>query len=39
MAFEASDLGFRVVDADNDTVLDLQLIQGLWTQAEYLTAH
>jgi Uma2 family endonuclease len=37
MVFEASVLGLRVVDADNDTVLDLQLLQGLWTQAQYLT--
>lgn len=29
--------GLRVVDAENDTVLDLQLLQGLWTQAQYLT--
>jgi Uma2 family endonuclease len=37
MVFEASALGLRVVDADNETVLDLQLLQGLWTQAQYLT--
>jgi Uma2 family endonuclease len=37
MVFEAAALGLRVVDADNDTVLDLQLLQGLWTPAQYLT--
>jgi Uma2 family endonuclease len=37
MVLEAAALGLRVVDADNDTVLDLQLLQGLWTPAQYLT--
>ncbi len=37
MAFEAAALGLRVVDADNDTVFDLQPLQGLWTPAQYLT--
>ncbi len=37
MVVNAAALGLRVVDADNDRVLDLQLLQGLWTQAQYLT--
>lgn len=37
MVGDASALGLRVVDADNDTVLNLDLLQGQWTQAQYLT--
>lgn len=36
MVSEASAQGLRVVDVDNDTVLDLELLQGMWTQAQYL---
>jgi hypothetical protein len=33
--------GLRIVSPDNDTVLDLELLQGLWTKAQYfkLTDH
>jgi Uma2 family endonuclease len=41
MAVAAYRQGLRVVAPDNDTVLDLELLQGLWTQAQYfkLTDH
>jgi Uma2 family endonuclease len=41
MAVAAYSQGLRVVAPDNDTVLDLDLLQGLWTQAQYfkLTDH
>lgn len=41
MAVAAYSWGLRVVAPDNDTILDLELIQGLWTQAQYfkLTDH
>jgi len=28
--------GLRAVDADDDEVLDLTLIQGMWTEEQYL---
>lgn len=36
MAFETSAQGLRVVSAENDTVLNLELLQGMWTQEQYL---
>ena len=41
MALDAADRGLRIVAPDNDTVLDLELLQGLWTEEQYfkLTDH
>lgn len=36
MAVEAATPGLRLVAADDETVLDLDVIQGLWTEAQYL---
>ena len=36
MAADARALGLRIVAPDDDTVLDLDPIQGLWTEAQYL---
>jgi Uma2 family endonuclease len=36
MAVAAYSRGLRVVAPDNDTILDLELLQGLWTTAQYL---
>jgi Uma2 family endonuclease len=36
MAVEVREQGLRVVDPENDTILDLRLIQGLWTEEQYL---
>lgn len=41
MSIETYSHGLRIVDPDNDTVLDLEPLQGLWTQVQYfkLTDH
>src|ERR671926_46380 len=36
MAVDIQAPGLRIVTPDNDTVLDLAPIQGLWTEAQYL---
>jgi len=36
MGIDAYSHGLRIVAPDNDTVLDLEPIQGLWTQAQYI---
>ena len=36
MAAEVSPQGLRIVTPDDDIVLDLEPIQGLWTEAQYL---
>ena len=36
MAVEVSTQGLRIVTSDDDIVLDLASIQGLWTEAQYL---
>ena len=37
MAVDIHSEELRIVDHDNDTVLDLRPIQGLWTEEQYLT--
>ena len=37
MAVDIHSRGLRIVGPDNDTVLDLGPIQGLWTEEQYLT--
>jgi Uma2 family endonuclease len=37
MAVDIHSSELRIVGPDNDTVLDLQPIQGLWTEEQYLT--
>jgi Uma2 family endonuclease len=41
MTLNTADRGLRIVAPDNDTVLDLELLQGLWTEEQYfkLTDH
>ena len=41
MAVEADGQGLRIVAPDNDTLLDLEPLQGLWTEEQYfkLTDH
>lgn len=41
MSVETHVQGLRIVSPDNDTVLDLELLQGLWTEEQYfkLTDH
>ncbi len=36
MQVEAHAPGLRIVAADNDTILDLEPLQGLWTEQQYL---
>ena len=36
MAVDIRSRALRIVDPDNDTVLDLRPIQGLWTEEQYL---
>ena len=36
MAVELRTGGLRIVAPDDDTVLDLEPIQGLWTEEQYL---
>ncbi|MDH3601455.1 MAG: Uma2 family endonuclease [Candidatus Tectomicrobia bacterium] len=35
MALDTTERGLRIVAPDNDTVLDLELLQGLWTEEQY----
>ena len=37
MAYDILGHGLRIVAPDNDVVLDLEPLQGLWTQDQYLT--
>jgi Uma2 family endonuclease len=37
MAVDIRTRDLRIVEGDNDTVLDLRPIQGLWTEEQYLT--
>ena len=37
MAVETHASDLRIVGQNNDTVLDLRPIQGLWTEQQYLT--
>ena len=36
MALDTAYRGLRIVASDNDTVLDLEPVQGLWTEEQYL---
>src|SRR5437870_12741718 len=38
MAIDASVPALRIVAADDDTILNLDALQGLWTEAQYLRA-